>query len=265
MRFVALLPVAALFVAGHADAAMTGIYRTNNSSGSATNLTGYASLQALASNSGAGNPLTINPSIADARYTSVFGDFVQSQTTQGYIYKTVYGGNGRISQIVRYLADSFDPLANFRNNIGGETFNLSGFGGSGGWDREDDFFHDGTFFYRNMSTGPGSTGVVRYGSFADLVAGTNGTTYSYGTTYGYNDRFFGFEGKIYRTNTGGPGGSVSGFAVYNSFSDLLTRTVAQTISSNNWSAGDMFIAVPTPGALALLGMAGLLGAGRKRR
>jgi hypothetical protein len=265
MRFVALLPVAALFVAGHADAAMTGIYRTNNASGSATNLTGYASLQALASNSGAANPLTIDPSIADARYTSVFGDFVQSQTTQGYIYKTVYGGNGRISQIVRYLADSFDPLANFRNNIGGETFNLSGFGGSGGWDREDDFFHDGTSFYRNMSTGSGSTGVVRYGSFADLVAGTNGTTFNYSTTYGYNDRFFGFEGKIYRTNTGGPGGSVSGFAVYNSFSDLLTGTVAQTISSNNWSATDMFIAVPAPGALALLGMAGLFGAGRKRR
>jgi hypothetical protein len=97
----------------------------------------------------------------------------------------------------------------------------------------------------------------------DLVNNTNGTFYNYGANYGFNDRFFGFEGKIYRTNTGGPGGSVNGFAVYNSFQDLLNRNVAQTINSVNYAAGDLYIAVPAPGAIALLGLAGLVGARRR--
>jgi hypothetical protein len=106
--------------------------------------------------------------------------------------------------------------------------------------------------------------VTRYTSFANLVDNVGGVTSSYSTTYGFNDRFFGFEGKFYRTNTGGPNNSVSGFAVYNSFADLLSGTVAQTISSANWSAGDMFIPVPAPGAMALAALAGLAGRNRRR-
>lgn len=263
MRSIIAAPVAILAVVPSAHAAMTGIYKTNASSGSATIATLYGSIANLASNTG-GSDASISPSITDARFTYVFGDFTQSQTTPGFIYKTLYNGSGRISQIVRYAAPAADPLANLRSNTGGETFNLSGFGGSGGWDREDDFFHDGTFFYRNRSPGSGNNGATRFASFADLVANANGTNFNYSNTYGYNDRFFGFEGKIYRTNTGGPGGSVSGFAVYNSFSDLVSGNVAQTINSSNWSATDMFIAVPAPGALALLGMAGAMGKRRAR-
>jgi hypothetical protein len=45
----------------------------------------------------------------------------------------------------------------------------------------------------------------------------------------------------------------------------VSGNVAQTINSVNWSAADMFIAVPAPGALALLGMAGVVGSRRTRR
>ena len=266
MRSTFVLSAAALALVSSADAAMTGIYRSASPSGTANGLTLYSSLSTLASNSGGINGGSINPTIADAKYVSVFGDFTQSQNTQGYIYKSVYNAQGRVSQIVRYAADATDPLGNFRTNTGGETFNLSGFGSSAGWDREDDMFADGLGnFYRNGTSSSGNNGVTKYTSFQDFVSGTNGTYYSYGTTYGWNDRFFAFEGKFYRTNTGGPNGTVSSFAVYDSFNDLINRNVAQTINSTNWDRADFFIPVPAPGALALLGVAGVVGSRRARR
>jgi hypothetical protein len=265
--FPAVFVLGTLVAGSAAHGALTSIYRTGtNGSGAGDNLIRYASLATLASNS-SGVVTSVSPTISDAQYTSIFGDFTQSQTNQGYMYKTLYNSQGRISQIVRYVANSADPLGNLRTNTGGQVFNMTGFGSSGGWDREDDFFHDGTYFYRNQTVSGGSAGVTRYGSFNDLINATNGTYFNYGNgsnaRYGYNDRFFGFEGKIYRTNTGGPGGSVSSFAVYNSFSDLVSGTVAQTINSANWARGDIFIAVPTPGAAALVGLAGLIARRRK--
>jgi hypothetical protein len=266
MRFILSLAVGTLALATAADAAMTGIYRTSSPSGSASSLTLYSSLSTLAGNSGGASGGSISPSIADAKYVSVFGDFTQSQTTQGFIYKSVYNAQGRISQIVRYEALATDPLGNFRTDTGGVTFNLSGFGSSAGWDREDDMFADGLGnFYRNGTSSTGNNGVTKYTSFQDFVSNTNGTYFAYGTTYGWNDRFFAFEGKFYRTNTGGPNGSVSSFAVYNSFNDLVNRVVAQTINSTNWNQADLFIPVPAPGALALLGVAGVVGSRRARR
>jgi hypothetical protein len=253
-----------LAVAASADAALTAIWRTNNVSGSSNSLTAYASVASLGAGQGTGATAAISPSISDVRYTSIFGDFVEGQTADPFIYKTLYNAQGRISQIVRYSASPSDPLANLRSNTGGEVFNFSGFGSTAGWDREDDMWADGQGnFYRNGTSGSGNNGVTRYTSFQDFLTNTNGQYFSYGTTYGWNDRFFAFEGKFYRTNTGGSGGSVSGFAVYNSFQDLLNRNVAQTINSNNWSAGDIFIPVPAPGALVLLGLAGF--AARRRR
>ena len=266
MRSTFVLSAATLALVSSADAAMTGIYRTNNASGSATNLTLYPSLSALAGNSGSTSAGNLSSPIPDVKYVSVFGDFVQSQSTPGYIYKSVYNAQGRVSQIVRYAADATDPLGNFRTNTGGVTYNLSGFGSSAGWDREDDMFADGLGnFYRNGTSSSGNNGVTKYTSFQDFVSGTNGTYYSYGTTYGWNDRFFAFEGKFYRTNTGGPNGTVSSFAVYNSFNDLINRNVAQTINSTNWSQVDIFIPVPAPGAMALLGVAGIVASRRARR
>ncbi len=266
MHSTLILPIAVLALVPSADAAMTGIYRTSSPGGSASGLTLYSSLSALASNSNGTNAGSFTTAIADAKYVSVFGDFTQSQTTQGYIYKSIYNAEGRISQIVRYASLATDPLGNFRTNTGGETFNLSGFGSSAGWDREDDMFADGLGnFYRNGTSSTGNNGVTKYTSFQDFVAGTNGQYSAYSTTYGFNDRFFAFEGKFYRTNTGGPNGSVSSFDVYNSFGDLLAGNHSQRINSANWDRADLFIPVPAPGALALLGVAGVVGSRRARR
>jgi len=257
MRSTLPVCVLALAVAASADGAITAIYRTNTNNDNSDSYATYSSLSTLGSNLSSGGNTSFDPTLSNMRHTYIFGDFVENQTTNGYMYKTVLNNNNQITQIIRYLAPASDPMANLRTDTGGETFNLSQ-----AWDWEDDFFHDGFGFYRNASTGS-SSGVTRYGSFLDLVNNTNGTFHNYGANYGYNDRFFGFEGKIYRTNTGGPGGSVNGFAVYNSFNDLLNRNVAETISSINYDAADLYIAVPAPGAMALLGLAGL--AGRRRR
>ena len=246
-----------LAVAASADAALTAIYRTNTNNDVADSYGTYNNLYSLGSHSSGGNT-SISPSLSSMRHTYIFGDFVGGQTADPYMYRTVLNSSNQITQIIRYAAPTSDPMANLRTNTGGQVFNLSQ-----AWNWEDDFYHDGTAFYRNASTGS-SSGVTRYGSFLDLVNNTNGTFHNYGANYGYNDRFFGFEGKIYRTNTGGPGGSVNGFAVYNSFNDLLNRNVAETISSINYDAADLYIAVPAPGAMALLGVAGLVGSRRRK-
>jgi hypothetical protein len=259
MRSTLALTVVALCAPSVANAAITAIYRTNVYNDVSGSYATYTSLQNLGNNLGAGNT-NFSPNLSSMRHTYIFGDFVQNQTADPFIYRTVVNGNNQISQIIRYAAPASDPMANLRTNTGGQVFNLSF-----AWNWEDDFFHDGTAFYRNFSSSNSNTGVTRYATFMDLVNNTNGTFYSYGMNYSFNDRFFGFEGKIYRTNTGGPGGSVDGFAVYNSFQDLLNRNVAQTINSNiNYLAGDLYIAVPAPGAIALLGVAGLVGARRRK-
>jgi hypothetical protein len=242
-----------------ANASITSIWRWDSAGGSlATTLTQYSGIATLATGSGTGTTAAISPNINNNQYRYAFGDFTQSQTTAGYIYLTnLDGGGNNMVSITRYLAKSTDALGNFRTNTGGTTFNFSF-----NWNKNDDVYNDGTYFYRNYS-GSGSTGSTRYSSFSDLMSNTNGTFFTFSTTYNFNDRFFGFEGKIYRTNTGGPGGSVNGFATYNNFAALVSGTVALTTNSSNWSAGDMFIAVPTPGAMALVGLAGLVSRRRK--
>jgi hypothetical protein len=258
MRHTLPFCLVALTIASTADAGLTSIYRTNTNNDVSGSYDTYSSLSNLASGSGLGINL-ISPSLGSMRHTYIFGDFVQSQTADPYMYRTVLNSNNQIHQIIRFAAPASDPMANLRTNTGGQVFTLSQ-----AWSWEDDFFHDGTAFYRN-ATGSGSNGATRYATFTDLVNNTNGTSFNYSQNYGFNDRFFGFEGKVYRTNTGGPGGSVNGFAVYNSFQDLVSGNVAQTINSSvNYAASDLYIAVPAPGAIALLGVAGLIGARRRR-
>jgi hypothetical protein len=258
MRSSLSLCLVALTIASTADAGLTSIYRTNTNNDVADSYHTYSSLSNLGSGSGLGNT-SISPSLGSMRHTYIFGDFVQGQTADPFMYRTVLNSSNQIYQIIRYAAPASDPMANLRTNTGGQVFNLSQ-----AWSWEDDFFHDGTAFYRNR-TGTGNTyGAVKYATFTDLVNNTNGTSFNYSQTYGFNDRFFGFEGKVFRTNTGGPGGSVNGFAVYNSFADLVIGNVAQTISSVNYSAGDLYIAVPAPGAIALMGVVGLIGARRRK-
>jgi len=265
LKLLSCAAIASGACASFASASITSIWRWDSAGGSlATTLTQYSGIATLATGSGTGTGATaaISPGLSNTQYRYMLGDFTQSQTTLGYVYVTnLDGGGNNMVSITRYEANSNDPLGNMRTGTGGTTFNFSF-----GWSKNDDVYNDGTYFYRNYSASSGSTGATRYASFTDLVNNTNGTVFNFNTTYGFNDRFFGFEGKIYRTNTtGGAGGSVTGFAVYNSFADLVSGTVASTTNSSgvSWSPADAFIAVPAPGAAALLGLAGL--AGRRNR
>ena len=241
------LPVSA--IASTAGASVTGIYRWN-----ATSVTSYASLGAWANNQASGSQAA---TIANMTSTYIFGDFTQS--TPGYVYKTLLRADGAgINQIVRYAAPAGNALANLVSNTGGEVFNLSTVRNV-----NDDFFCDGVSFYRNQSGAVGSPGGYKYSSFANLVADVGGTYYSYAQgPFSFSDRFFGFEGKIYRTNNGA---SQISYAVYNSFNDLVSGNIAQTVTfSQPYTSGEGFMAVPAPGALALVGLVGL-GGGRRRR
>jgi len=243
------LPIAA--IASTAGADITGILRWNG-----TSAVNYASLSALGNNQS-----TDTQAVTIANYTStyIFGDFTQKQTTPGYVYKTLLNANSTgISQIVRYLAPPSNAFANLASNTGGEVFNLSTLRNG-----SDDFFCDGVSFYKNQSGAVGTPGGWKYSSFANLVADVGGTYYSYAQgPFNFSDRFFGFEGKIYRT---GNGNAQVNLNVYNSFSDLVSGTQAQTINfTQPFPTWDGFIAVPAPGAAALIGLGGAFG-GRRRR
>ena len=123
----------------------------------------------------------------------------------------------------------------------------------------DDFWADteGNFYRNNSNSGSGS--VVKYTSFANLLANV-GTGFSYGVNYGYDDAFWSYGGKFYRTNTNN--GNILGIAEYASFQALLNRQVTTTYSGGG-SAKDMLMTIPTPGAIALLGLAAFVS--RRRR
>ena len=243
-----VLPIAA--IASTAGADITGIYRWN-----ATSVTSYDSLGALANNQASGSQAA---TIANFTSTYIFGDFTQS--TSGYVYKTLLRADGAgINQIVRYAAPAGNALANLISNTGGEVFTLSGLKNG-----SDDFFCDGVSYYRNTSGAVGTPRGWKYSSFANLVADVGGTEYTYAQgPFNFSDRFFGFEGKIYRT--GNTGAGQTNCAVYNSFNDLVSGNIAQTVTfSQPYTTWEGFIAVPAPGALALVGLAGVAG-GRNRR
>lgn len=240
-----------------ASADMTFIWRCNSAG---TTLTQYRDLLAVASNDIAGTA-PVSPALSNVSYRYMFGDFTQSQTSLGYVYLTnLDGGGNNMVSITRYAANAGDPLGNLRTGTGGTTFSFSQ-----NWSRNDDVYHDGTYFYRNTSGAHGSTGATRYATFADLMNNINGVGFTFGVTYGFNDRFFGFEGKIYRTNTSGPDGNMNGIATYDSFSHLVNGIVSSNQSSALYSWSNMFIAVPAPGVAALLGLAGLASRRERRR
>lgn len=217
---------------------------TNQSNNQHTQLLGFNSIadMAMATTSNAFVSLAFNTNVAfvaDYFFTDGTRYYRTSQTSSG------------INQIYQYGE-------NIQNVLTGNI--LSQHNLSQTWSTNDDFFADSEGnFYRNSSSANGSTGVTRYSSFANLLAGI-GTSLNYGTTYGFDDAFWSYGGKFYRTNTNS--GNVTGVAEYASFDALINRQVTTTYAGNG-SVKDIFMTVPAPGALALLGLAGV--ATRRRR
>ena len=89
----------------------------------------------------------------------------------------------------------------------------------------------------------------RHASIADVLADSG--TRSAGNMYGYNfsDRFFVVNGKFYRTNT--VNGSLLGFAVYNSFDDLVANRTYENYGGGVGSCFDLFMVVPRSALLSV--------------
>lgn len=207
-------------------------------------LHGFSAMQDMASATTA----NAHTSLGFAANAAATADYFFTDGTN--YYRTSQSASG-INQIYQFGS-------NLSNMITGNvisTHNLSQ-----NWSTNDDFWADSEGnFYRNNSGGSGSTSVTRYSSFANLLAGS-GTLFSYGATYGFGDTFWSYGGKFYRTNTNS--GNITGIAEYASFQALLDRQVTTTYAGGG-SERDMFMTVPGPGALALVGLAGL--APRRRR
>lgn len=149
-----------------------------------------------------------------------------------------------------------------------------------GWVGQDQYFADTDgnvyqVFFADEDEADGYTDTIRkYNSIADLLAG-NGTDY-HCATFALSDRFLGVNGKFYRTNTETPflgTPRVVGIAEYNSFADLLSDNASALFGGGIGYAEDLFMVapraalgatVPAPGAMALLGVAGVP-RGRRRR
>jgi hypothetical protein len=176
--------------------------------------------------------------VADYYFTDGTNYYRTSQTQSGINEIRSFGTN----------------LANLLSNTHIASYSLSQT-----FSTNDDFWADseGNFYRNNSNSGSGS--VVKYTSLANLLANV-GTAYNYGVNYGYDDAFWSYGGKFYRTNTNN--GNILGIAEYASFQALINRQVTTTYNGSG-SAKDMLMTIPAPGAIALVGLAGLVS--RRRR
>jgi hypothetical protein len=243
ISLVALAVSAGCVSAAHANLVFMRGY-VNGAQSQHTVLHGFAAIQDMASavTANAHTSLSFSSNVAftaDYFFTDGTNYYRTSQTASG------------INQIYQYGSNLTNVLTG--NVI--STHNLSQT-----WSTNDDFWADSEGnFYRNNAVSGGNSAVTRYSSFANLLAGV-GTAFNYGITYGLGDTFWSYGGKFYRTNTNN--GSVTGIAEYASFQALLDRQVTTTYAASG-SERDLFMTVPAPGAIALLGLGGLLA--RRRR
>ncbi|MGA1266994.1 MAG: hypothetical protein ACO32J_07440 [Phycisphaerales bacterium] len=138
------------------------------------------------------------------------------------------------------------------------------------WSSSDDFFcdQDGNF-YRNNTVNIGSVfspnyvsgGVTRYSSLANLLSNTGGVYTEYQTDFGLGDRFWAYGSKFYKTTTNSNGTAT--IRTYASLAALGSNSSEASVNTISYSTSDTFVFIPTPGSVALLAAAGLLG--RRRR
>jgi hypothetical protein len=155
-----------------------------------------------------------------------------------------------------YWVHNYGPsLANMMNDVGADTQQYSRqtvwgqySGSQGQWFGDSDgaiyniFYHD-----ENTAVANGYDCIIRYGSMSDMLA-SNGTVYGC-TTYSFSDKFFGVNGKYYRTNTDGY--DLIGIAEYNSFNDLLADHWAARYDGGFGKSSDLFLAVPRSALLSV--------------
>lgn len=241
--FVGLVVMVVVSATGWAEAAPTFL-RTNTSiSEGLLAFVPYETLGDVASDSPSGATIDINPDL------SIEGTYLFFDGTT--YYRTAPNGSSTGIGMI-YTYDSLDDLA---TSSSGTAYTMySSPGTQANWSFNDDFFADSEGnFYRNNSDS-NSNAVTQYGSFNDLINNTNGNTQSYSPSFNFEDAFFAYDGVFYRTNTHEVDDVVLGWAVYNSFQDLIDGNVAETINADGTSyrIDDQFIAIPEPASVVLM-------------
>jgi hypothetical protein len=244
--FLFLGALAACTLSATAGAALipaepTLFLRSNTVSGNSTSFAQYTSLSNLVSGT------TSLPTIdfVDHQANDIFWD--------GSVWYRTWQTGGAKTKVY-----SWTSLDDYGDNTKATITNLSN-----NWSANDDFWcdQDGNF-YRTSTVNSASDGVTKYTSFANLVSNTGGVFTNFTTNFGLGDRFWSYGSKFYKTTTSGS--STSTIKVYDSLAALAANTPSATYNASGYSTGDAFVFIPAPGALALLGLAGLAPRSRRR-
>jgi hypothetical protein len=224
-------------------ASPTLFLRTNTANFNSTEFVQYSSLANLAGGTASGSP-TID--FNDHQVNDIFWD--------GSRFYRTYISNGSKNKIY-----SWSSLEDYGDNSKATISNMSV-----NWSTLDDFWCDqGGNFYRTRTAAGGSDGVLKYSSFANLLSATGAVYTDFTTNFGLGDRFWVYGDKWYKTTTGSSG--VNTITTYASLAALAANTAESTINTSvAYSTSDAFVFVPAPGAVTLLGAAGLVGARRRR-
>jgi hypothetical protein len=224
-------------------ASPTLFLRTNTVNNESTEFIQYSSLANLAGGTASGSP-TID--FNNHQVNDIFWD--------GSRFYRTYQSSGAKNKIY-----SWSSLADYGDDSKATISNMSV-----NWSTLDDFWCDQNGnFYRTRTAAGGSDGVLKYSSFANLLTATGAVYTDFTTNFGLGDRFWVYGDKWYRTSVGSNG--VNTITTYASLAALAANSAESTINTSvAYSTGDVFVFVPAPGAVALLGAAGLVGTRRRR-
>ena len=247
---------AAQAAAGMPSTAPPLILRTNTYGGTiatgprSTEFVQYASLNDLSSGVTSGMP---NIDFADHAVNDIFWDGTR-------FYRTDQDGGKYRIQSWSSLEDYGDESKVWYNNL------------STTWSAADDFWCDQSGnFYRSSTANNLTIGVTKYSNFMNLVNDNAGVYTQFATGFRLDDRFWCYGGKFYKT-TVGFNLDVDAIVAYASL-EALAANIEESREGMMTPYGtlDTFVfislpgaGVPAPGAIALLGMAGLLGTRRRR-
>lgn len=238
----------AVVTAFHARAAVipaqpTVFLRTNTASGDSTEFVRYASLVNLAAGIASGQP---NIDFIDHGVNDIFWD--------GERFYRTYTSFGKKTKIY-----SWDSLDAYGDNTKATIHNLSYH-----WSSQADIWSDqaGNFYRTSVPVSGLSWSITKYTSFTKLINGFAGAEIGLTTAAAVGDRFWVYDGTFYRTTTGG--GHTLSIVSYASLEALAANSPIASVSTVAYGVGDTFMFIPAPGAVTLLGMAGLACARRRR-
>lgn len=232
----------------HASAAVipaqpTMFLRTNTVSGDSTEFVRYASLANLAAGITSGQP---NIDFVDHGVNDIFWD--------GETFFRTYTSLGKKTKI--YSWDSLDAYGdNTKATIHSLSFR---------WSSQVDIWSDqaGNFYRTSVPVSGLSWSITKYTSFTNLLNDFAGAETLLTTAAAVGDRFWVYDGTFYKTTTGG--GHTLSIVSFANLEALAANSPMASISTVAYGVGDTFMFIPAPGAIILLGVAGLASSRRRR-